>query len=78
MHPFLPLIGQLVGGAAYEGGRYATTGMNLPWAGHIGTDKYGETEMTDVLIDKLVAAFGAMTTNMTLDGQNAAMVNGLG
>jgi len=77
---FAPLIGQLAGGLMYEGGRYATTGVNLPfdWAGgHAGTDKYGNVEMTDFMIDKLVSAFQSMNNNITLEGASAEMMSGL-
>ena len=77
---FAPLIGQLAGGLLYEGGRYGTTGVNLPfdWAGgHAGTDKYGNVEMTDFMIDKLVSAFQSMNNNITLEGASAEMMSGL-
>jgi len=76
---FLPLIGQLAGGFAYEAGRYTTTGANVPFMGHLGTDKYGETEVTDWAIDKIVEAFRSLTgrQEISLSGVSAEMT-GLG
>ena len=77
---FLPLIGQLAGGLVYEGGRFGTTGMNVPGfvdeSGRIGSTKYGTTEMTDVMIDKIIQAFTA-PQELTLDGMRGETVVGL-
>jgi len=50
---FFPGLGTLAGTALYEGGRYATTGVNIPGVGMVGgnVERYGEaTDFSDTII----------------------------
>ena len=50
---FFPGLGTLAGTALYEGGRYATTGVNIPGMGMVGgnVERYGEaTDFSDTII----------------------------
>jgi len=58
---FFPGLGTLAGTALYEGGRYATTGVNVPGLGQLGGDveKYGAaTDFSDTIIKAIESGWG--------------------
>lgn len=57
---FFPGLGTLAGTALYEGGRYATTGINVPGMGTVGgnVERYGEaTDFSDSIIKAIEAGW---------------------
>jgi hypothetical protein len=57
---FFPGLGTIAGTALYEGGRYQTTGINIPGVGQVGGDreKYGEArDFSDRIISAIEAGF---------------------
>ena len=71
---FFPGLGTLAGTALYEGGRYATTGVNVPGLGQLGGDveKYGAaTDFSDTIIkaieDGWKHAVPMLSVNLFLD-----------
>jgi len=57
---FFPGLGTLAGTALYEGGRYATTGVNIPGVGQVGgnVEKYGEAQdFSDNIIKAIEAGW---------------------
>jgi hypothetical protein len=71
---FLPILGQLIGGAAYEGGKYTSMGQFMDM-GFSGEAKYGEGSFAEASIDKIMQMFNGMAVNIGVDGApaNAAM-----
>ena len=67
---FLPLLGQLVGGATYEAGKYTSMGQFMDME-RTGTAKYGEGSFAEASIDKILQMFNGMTVNMAVDGAHA-------
>ena len=67
---FLPLLGQLVGGATYEAGKYTSMGQFMDIE-RTGTAKYGEGSFAEASIDKILQMFNGMTVNMAVDGAHA-------
>ena len=67
---FLPLLGQLVGGATYEAGKYTSMGQFMDME-RTGTAKYGEGSFAEASIDKIMQMFNGMTVNMAVDGAQA-------
>ena len=67
---FLPLLGQMIGGAAYEGGKYTSMGQFMDME-RTGTAKYGEGSFAEASIDKIMQMFNGMTVNMAVDGAQA-------
>jgi len=58
---FFPGLGTIAGTALYEGGRYATTGINVPGLGQLGgdVDKYGPAvDFSDRIIQAIEAGWG--------------------
>jgi hypothetical protein len=71
---FLPLLGQIVGGATYEAGKYTSMGQFMDME-MTGTAKYGEGSFAEASIDKIMQMFNGMAINIGVDGApaNAAM-----
>jgi len=67
---FLPLLGQIIGGATYEAGKYTSMGQFMDME-MTGTAKYGEGSFAEASIDKIMQMFNGMTVNMAVDGAQA-------
>ena len=67
---FLPLLGQVLGGAVYEGGKYTSMGQFMDM-GFTGEAKYGEGSFAEASIDKIMQMFNGMSVNIGVDGATA-------
>jgi len=74
---FLPLIGQLAGGAVYEAGAYESMGQFMGMES-TGTRKYGDQDMAGASIDALLQLFNGSTISINMDGAQGNMAFGPG
>jgi len=61
---FLPLIGQLAGGAVYEAGAYSSTGQVMGF----GERKYGENDFAGASIEAILQMFGGAKLDVSVAG----------
>jgi hypothetical protein len=69
---FLPLLGQLAGGALYEAGAYKSMGQFMG-LDSTGQRKYGENDMASAAFEQLLKVFGGSEITLNVDGMPATI-----